>query len=81
MALEMLREREIDVYVGDQLLKTIKRHVRRNDPYYPMRGAIEVQKREWVKVHACSRGPEYPRWRLYVEEAQGWVNPENTIKK
>ncbi len=77
---ELLRDRQIDVYVGEELVKTIKRHVRQNEQFYPMRGVIEVQKREWVKVRAISRGPEYPRWRLVIEENK-WLDPEATIKK
>lgn len=80
MALATLYNREVEVYINDEYVKTIKRHVRRNDQFYPMRGTIEAQKREWVKVHAVSRGPEYPRWRLYVEENK-WLNAEITIKK
>jgi hypothetical protein len=78
-ALDKLFNREIDVYIGETFLKTIKRHVRRLDQFYPTHGVVEVQKREWVKVHACSASP-FPRWRLYVEENH-WVNPEVTIKK
>jgi len=76
----MLRDREIDIYIGGNLIKTIKRHVRQNEQFYPMRGMIEVQKREWVKVRAISRGPEYPRWQLIVENNK-WLDPEGTIKK
>ena len=77
--LDKLFDREIDVYVNNTFIKTIRRHVRRPDCYKPARGIVEVQKREWVKVHAVSPAP-HPRWRLDVEENK-WLDAQATIKK
>jgi len=77
--LDRLIDREIGVYVNGVCVKTIKRHVRRADAFKPTHGTVEVQKREWVKVHAISPEP-FPRWRLSIDENQ-WLDVDATIKK
>lgn len=77
--LDKLFDREIDVFVNDVFLKTIKRHVRRPFQFRPTHGTVEVQKHEWVKVRAISASP-FPKWRMDVER-NPFVSANCTIKK
>lgn len=78
--LETLMNQEIDVCLNNEVIKVIKRNIRRNDVYRPNIGTVEVQKRKWVKVFFVNYASG-PRWRLHVEDNNKSLDLEYTIKK
>lgn len=65
--LDTLYNQEIDVCKDNEVIKAIKRNIRREDIYYPNRGKVEVQKRKWCKVVMVNY-KSGPRWRLHIED-------------
>jgi hypothetical protein len=77
--LETLLDQEIDVCKDNEVIKTIRRNIRRDDVYYPNRGKVEVQKQKWCQV-VLVLYHKAPRWKLHLEDNK-FIDMSFVIKK